>query len=92
MCYRFPIGIKLSKCFLKLLTSRQPDLSDFEEVDPQVSSSLQAIASASEQELETMQLTFEPPTGTAFPIDDGKKLHNSTSVDHCTLAMCKLPT
>ena len=80
MCYCCPIGIRLSKCFLKLLTGRQPGLSDFEEVDPHVSSSLQAVAGASEQELNAMQLTFEPPTGTAFPIDHGRKLHTYVDV------------
>ena len=57
-----------------MLTCRAPHLSDYAQVDLQVCNGLQAIASAGEQELRDMQLTFEPPNGTAFALPHGEHL------------------
>ena len=58
---------------MKLLSGRQTELSDFEEVDPQVYASMKAIASATEAELHAMQLTFESPNGEPFEAEHGEK-------------------
>lgn len=73
LCYRCPIGIRLSRCFMKMLTGRVPFLSDYAQVDPQVCNGLRVIASASQQQLADMQLTFEPPDGSAFSIPHGER-------------------
>lgn len=72
LCYRCPIGIRLSRCFMKMLTGRVPLLSDYAQVDPQVCKGLHVIASATQQQLADMQLTFEPPDGSAFSIPHGE--------------------
>ena len=87
LCYRCPIGIRLSRCFLKMLTCRGPHPSDYAQVDPQVCYGLQAIAAASEQELRDMQLTFEPPNGTAFALSHGESLPAALA-EKCA-AMCE---
>ena len=83
LCYRCPIGIRLSRCFLKMLTCRETHLSDYAQVDLQVCNGLQAIACANQQELRDMQLTFEPPDGTAFAQPHGEVLP-SAFAEHCT--------
>lgn len=83
LCYRCPIGIRLSRCFLKMLTGREMQLSDYAQVDLQVWNGLQAIARASQQELRDMHLTFEPPDGTAFALPHGGILLTPLA-EHCT--------
>ncbi|KAA6425607.1 MAG: E3 ubiquitin- ligase UPL5 [Trebouxia sp. A1-2] len=68
ICYRCPIGIRLSRACLKMMTGRPVSLEDFQEVDPQLYCTMSAIKSASEEELQAMALTFESPDGDAFAL------------------------
>ncbi len=74
MCYRCPIGIRLSKACLKMMSGRQLRLEDFQEVDPQLYTTLLTIQAASEDELKAMDLTFESPAGKPFKLQHGKSL------------------
>ncbi|KAL0032905.1 hypothetical protein WJX77_005652 [Trebouxia sp. C0004] len=68
VCYRCPIGIRLSTACLKMMSGRPVSLEDFQEVDPQLYCTMCAIKSASEEELQAMDLTFESPNGEAFAL------------------------
>ncbi len=74
ICYRCPIGIRLSKACLKMMSGRPVSLEDFQEVDPQLYCTMCAIKSASEEELHAMDLTFESPSGDAFALQGSGKL------------------
>ena len=74
ICYRCPIGIRLSKACLKMMSGRPVSLEDFQEVDPQLYCTMCAIQSASEQDLQAMDLTFESPNGDAFALQGSGKL------------------
>ena len=54
------------------MTGRPVSLDDFQEVDPQLYRTLRSIESASEEELQAMNLTFETPDGGAFDTQQGK--------------------
>ena len=82
LCYRCPIGIRFSHCFLKMLTGREITSIDYLLVDSQVCKGLQVIGCATEQELRDMQLTFEPPSGTYFGIPHGENPASSTCTAH----------
>ena len=66
-----------------MLTCRETHLPDYAQVDLQVCNGLQAIACADEQELRDMQLTFEPPNGTAFALPHGEVLPPAFA-ENCT--------
>lgn len=90
LCYRCPIGIKLSTACLKVMTGRKVSLADFEHVEPQVYRTIQAIQAAStEEEIQSMGLTFETPKGAAFepqgdePVGAAVTLHNKQHFLDC---------
>ena len=58
-----------------MMTGRPVSLDDFQEVDPQLYRTLRSIESASEEELQAMDLTFESPEGEAFHTQQGKGLY-----------------
>lgn len=72
ICYRCPIGIRLSTACLKMMSGWPVSLDDFEEVDPELYRSLHAIQAASEEDLRAMDLTFESPSGTPFEKQQGE--------------------
>ena len=58
-----------------MMTGRPVSLDDFQEVDPQLYRTLRSIESASEEELQAMDLTFENPVGGPFSTQQGKGLY-----------------
>ena len=75
MCYRCPIGIRLSKACLKIMSDRPVTLDDYQEVDPHLYRTLRSIESASEEDLRAMDLTFESPAGGPFSTQQGERLY-----------------
>lgn len=69
--YRCPLGVQLSCCFLTELSDRASNDAVYDQVDATVHQSIKAVTRASEEELQQMNLTFECPTGGAFPDQSG---------------------
>ena len=55
-----------------MMTGRKVSLADFEHVEPEMYKTMRAIETAStEEDIQTMDLTFETPKGTAFDYQGG---------------------
>lgn len=82
MKYRCPLGVKLSRCFLRELSERSLDDAAYNQIDSQVHRSIRAIMEASHEELEQMHLTNESPFGTPFRNQPGTNHMTHSCMTH----------